>query len=1038
VPAKIEVKLLLDEVLAATIDLQKADLGCVHLCNPVTLRPEMIALRGLSQELIASFGDADSQRPVWSSALAEGRRVAAVDISAEDVRADASFALYRAFQATPLFGRDGKPLGVISTFFREPHRWTDQELRFSDLHALLAVKLIERQRAEEALRESEARYRSVLRNLPAAVYTCDATGRVTLFNDAAVALWGRTPDLARDEWCGSYKMYHLDGRPMPLDMCPMAISLKEGRALSGEAIVERPDGTRRQVRAYPQPIRDTSGSLAGAVNLVLDITDYKNTQEALRESKDRFRRYFELGLIGMATTSPDKGVLEVNDELCRILGYERAELLQKSWAELTHPDDLAADVAQFNRVMAGEFDSYALDKRWIRRDGQVIDSIMAAKCQRRPDGSVDYFVGLVQDITARKRAETESAALKNALAADLHVMTRLHEFSTRLLANTEVQPLLEEVLSAVIAIQNADFGILQLYNPEYSLEIVAQQGFQQDLLMYFADVHDETTACGRALKQHRRVIIEDVDMDAGFEPHRASAASAGFRAVQATPLFGRSGEQLGAISTQFRTPHRPTEHELRLTDLYAVHAAQIIERERNRAVLLHYQQELRALTARLIDLQETQNRDLARELHDAFSQELAVLGIEMAALAQGPPESFETISARLRRFTEQIGGLSKYIHQISRQLHPAILHDLGLEAALKNECLIFATQHGTTTEFDGADIPRNIPDDVALCLYRVTQECLRNVARHANAASVRVTLRAGRNEIALEIVDNGDGFDPEKIKSKGRLGLISVDERCRLVNGEFSVRSERGKGTRVKVRVPLEERALTMGSTIKAKDNRPSVLLADDHQIVVEGLRRVLETDFNVVGTVADGLALIEDSKKLNPDVIVADISMPLMNGIEAARQIQKIGLSAKIVFLSMHPDIVYVSEALRAGGLAYVLKSSAGIEIVNAIREVLQGRTYVTPCIDKSALDAQIKRDDSSPDKLQGLSPRLREVLQMTAEGNSAKKIAEILKISPRTVEFHRYRAMEALDLHTIAELVQYAIKHRLIDPTDGSCFIP
>jgi signal transduction histidine kinase len=242
-----------------------------------------------------------------------------------------------------------------------------------------------------------------------------------------------------------------------------------------------------------------------------------------------------------------------------------------------------------------------------------------------------------------------------------------------------------------------------------------------------------------------------------------------------------------------------------LTDLYAVHAAQIIERERNRAVLLHYQQELRALTARLIDLQETQNRYLARELHDAFSQKLAVLGIEMAALAQGPPESFETISARLRLFTEQIGGLSKDIHQISRQLHPAILDDLGLEAALKNECLIFAEQHGIPTEFDPVGIPRNIPDDVALCLYRVAQECLRNVARHANAALVRVTLRAGHNEIALEIVDNGDGFDPEKIKSKGRLGLISVDERCRLVNGKFSVHSEPGKGARVNVRVALEE-----------------------------------------------------------------------------------------------------------------------------------------------------------------------------------------------------------------------------------------
>ena len=817
--ARTEVKPFLEELLAGTVELQKADLGCVHICNPAAKWPEIVAYRALGRDFIGHFlQDGHDERTIWSRALVQGRRIIVEDSWvedswAEDIWTGASFAsyrnaadgAYRAAQSTPLFNRSGVALGAISTFFRKPHNWTDQEFRFSDLYAALAVERIERQRAEEALQASEARYRLVIQTLPVAVYTCDATGRITLFNDAAVALWGRTPDLERDEWCGSYKMHHPDGRPLPLDMCPMAISLKQGRALSGEAIVERPDGTRVKVRAYPQPLRDASGSLAGAINMLLDITEYKNTQEALRESEDRFRRYFELGLIGMATTSPDKGILEVNDELCRILGYERDELLRKTWAELTHPDDLAADAAQFHRVLAGEFDGYTLDKRWNRKDGQVIDSIMAAKCQRRQDGSVDYFVGLVLDITARKRAETETAALKNALAADLTVMTRLHESSTRLLANKEVQPLLEEALSAVIAIQSADFGLLQLYNPEHSLEIVAQQGFQRDFLMYFADAHDETTACGRAMKQRRRVIIEDVEKDAGFEPHRASAASAGFRALQATPLFGRSGELLGAISTQFRAPHRPAEHELRFTDLYAVHAAQIIERERNGAALLRYHQELRALTARLIDVQETQSRYLARELHDAFSQKLAVLGIEMAALAQGPPESFETISARLRCFTEQIGDLSKDIHQISRKLHPAILDDLGLEAALKNECLIFARQHGISTAFDSADIPCNIPPDVALCLYRVAQECLRNVARHANAASVRVTLRAGHNEIALEIVDNGDGFDPEKVKSKGRLGLISVDERCRLVNGKFSVHSGPGKGTRVNVRVALEE-----------------------------------------------------------------------------------------------------------------------------------------------------------------------------------------------------------------------------------------
>jgi len=207
---------------------------------------------------------------------------------------------------------------------------------------------------------------------------------------------------------------------------------------------------------------------------------------------------------------------------------------------------------------------------------------------------------------------------------------------------------------------------------------------------------------------------------------------------------------------------------------------------------------------------------------------------------------------------------------------------------------------------------------------------------------------------------------------------------------------------------------------------RATVLLADDHDIVIEGLRRILEPEFEVIGAVADGLALVKAAEEFRPDVIVADISMPLLNGIEAARRIRGVSRRTRIVFLSMHPDVVYVSEAFEAGGSAYVLKSSAGLEIVTAIREALQGGTFVTSAIDKTALEAQIKRGQGSPDV--ALSPRQREVLQMVAEGRSTKKIAHLLQISPRTVEFHRYWVMQSLDLHTIAELVQYAIKHRVI----------
>jgi DNA-binding NarL/FixJ family response regulator len=208
----------------------------------------------------------------------------------------------------------------------------------------------------------------------------------------------------------------------------------------------------------------------------------------------------------------------------------------------------------------------------------------------------------------------------------------------------------------------------------------------------------------------------------------------------------------------------------------------------------------------------------------------------------------------------------------------------------------------------------------------------------------------------------------------------------------------------------------------------PTVLLADDHAIVAEGLRRVLELNYEVVGVVTNGRDLLAAAEQLKPDVIVADVSMPLLNGIEAARRIHKAGQNVKIVFLSMHTELAYVTEAFRAGGSAYILKISAAAEILMAVRSALQGQKYLSPSIDRAAFEAHMQRGQRSRPGSSKLSPRQREVLQLVAEGRNNKEIAEILHVSPRTVEFHRYRIIDVLGLHSTAELVQYAIKHGML----------
>ncbi len=213
--------------------------------------------------------------------------------------------------------------------------------------------------------------------------------------------------------------------------------------------------------------------------------------------------------------------------------------------------------------------------------------------------------------------------------------------------------------------------------------------------------------------------------------------------------------------------------------------------------------------------------------------------------------------------------------------------------------------------------------------------------------------------------------------------------------------------------------------------NKPRVLLADDHGLVLAGLRRLVEDSCEVVGTVEDGRSLIEAAQRLEPDLILLDIAMPLLNGIDAARQIRKLCPNTKLIFLTMQTSPTYATEAFQAGASGYLLKRSAPMELPLAIEAALQGQHYLTPAIAKPVLEKAIKPGDSSSLPIKrspaDLTLRQREVLQLIGEGKTTKEIATLLNISVKTVEFHKARLMEELELHTTMELMRYAITNGL-----------
>lgn len=324
------------------------------------------------------------------------------------IRKDGS-ELWTIVSTTPLFDADGVFVGGLA----------------------MLIDVTERRRAEDALKKSEERYRELVENARDIIYSHDLNGKYTSVNKAVEAITGYTCEEALSRnFAETVAPEYL---PIARQMIEAKLAGQKETVYDLDIIAK--DGHRVTVEVNTRLVLQDNVPI-GVQGIARDITARKRAEEALRHSEERFRRYFDLGLIGMAITSPTKQYLEVNDQLCEILGHERDELLQMTWEQTSHPEDIAANVSNFERVMAGEIDGYSMEKRYVRKDFTVIDTTISVKCMRRADGSVDYFVALIQDITARKQAEhalRESRSLLQAILDNCPSMIFLKDVAGRYL-----------------------------------------------------------------------------------------------------------------------------------------------------------------------------------------------------------------------------------------------------------------------------------------------------------------------------------------------------------------------------------------------------------------------------------------------------------------------------------------------------------------------------------------------------------------------------------------------------------------------------
>jgi PAS domain S-box-containing protein len=792
----------------------------------------------------------------------------------------------------------------------------------AELEMRVRERTAELAEANASLRDSQRREKeraddleTILRAAPTPIWIAhDPQCRRITGNPATLALLGlpeganvsAAPSPGYDPGRRGFREYRGD-QPIPVDELPMQRAARGELVNGAEVKFVFDDGRVRYIYGNAVPLRNPDDSVRGCVAAFADVTALKDAEEGLRRNQEIFKLVHQIGKIGHWEWNSLTDENRWSPEIEALYGLPPGgfEGGYQGWAKRVHPDDLPRAEADVRRAL--ETGRYFTEFRVVWPDGSV--HWLEARAHVFTDGHAKpvRIVGVNMDVTERKQAEELLRQGERRLAAELEAVSRLHALSTRLLAADNLGAALEDVLENAIGASGADFGNIQLYNPQIgALEIVAQRGFRQDFLDYFRTVRvDEGSACAQAMQSGQRIIIEDVDLDPAYEPHRRVAAAAGYRAVQSTPLKNGAGRVLGMLSTHFRAPHRPSERDERLLDLYARHAADLIER-------LRFEQALKEADRRKDEFLAT----LAHELRNPLAPTRNA--VEILRRSGEDAAATEQAQRVLGRQLEQLVRLVDDLLDVSRisrgkvQLRrervelKAVVHS-ALEAV---QPLIQAQAHELTVTLPPEAV---YLDADCTRLAQVIANLLNNAAKYTEKGG-RIWLSAGRrgNEAVVSVQDTGIGIAaehqprlfemfsqavPALERSQGGLGigLSLVRGLVELHGGSVEARSGGiGTGSEFLVRLPAVEapgRATgepgDQGGPSRAGPKR-RILVVDDNRDTADSLAMMLSLAGHETRTAYDGLEAVQAAAAFRPVVVLLDIGLPRMNGYEAARHIRQ------------------------------------------------------------------------------------------------------------------------------------------------------
>ena len=604
--------------------------------------------------------------------------------------------------------------------------------------------ITEKKGIENKLKEREQQYRDLIQNLPEAVYTCDELGYIQLYNSGAVALWGQEPVAGKEQWCGSWKIFNTDGSDLPIDICPMAIALKEGRPVRGEQImIQRPDGSYRHVLPYPTPLFDANGKLTGAVNMLIDLTDKKEKEILIKKTEEKYRNLIEQASDGIVIYSFDGTIYDFNKAAYMQTGYTSEEFEKLKLLDLLFDEPVIINPDNAEKIKAGE--TVLFTRRMKRKNGSALEIEINARMLA--DGRNLAFI---RDITERKKAEgliRKEKELSDSIINSLPGIFYLFDANRNLLRwNKNFETVSGYSAGEVCGIKPIDF-----YEGEGK----------------------------KLVRENFEKILQEGKSD--FEAN----------------FVTKAGDKIPYYFTGLLVQNEGNPCIIGT-------GIDISERKKSEQQLQQSYDELRQLAIHLQDVREEERASMAREIHDELGQQLTGLKMDVSGLTKKLIIADEEIKQKTDDINGLIDKMVITVRKLATDLRPSILDDIGMAEALDWYSQEFEKRYRIQTIFNSALLGMKLNNKLAIALFRIYQESLTNVARHSGATKIISSFELKNNHLILIISDNGKGFDINKESKKKTLGLLGMKERTIMTGGEYTISSKPGKGTTVSVIMPLQ------------------------------------------------------------------------------------------------------------------------------------------------------------------------------------------------------------------------------------------